>query len=75
MHVQYDCSRILYSSMYLRPCIPLPDDEAKRKIKVEIKPVSNGGGAPISASVDELQKAVGGLELLPQPVVSLLARY
>jgi len=60
-----------------RHSFPL-DDDTKRKIKVEIKPVAaaNGssggasGGGISSASVDELQRAVGGLELLPTPMVS-----
>ena len=46
------------------------DDETSRKgFKVEIKPVANGN-PPISASVDELQRAVGGLGLVPPPLVS-----
>lgn len=50
--------------------LAISDDETtKRKIKVEIKPIANGG-APISASVDELRSAVGAIELLnPPPVV------
>ena len=43
------------------------DEDGKKKIKVEIKPVTNGGGT-ISASVDELKMVVGGgLELVPPP--------
>ena len=48
-----------------------PDDDTKKKIKVEIKPVQANGNPPISASVDELRSAIGGLELLPNPVVGL----
>jgi len=55
------------------------DDDTKRKIKVEIKPVtaaangsSGASGAVSSASVDELQRAVGGLELLPTPMVGMI---
>ena len=44
------------------------DDTTRKGFKVEIKPVTNGN-PPISASVDELQRAVGGLELVPPPLV------
>ena len=37
---------------------------------MEIKPLSNGAGAKAVSNVDELQKAVGGLELVPPPLVS-----
>ena len=53
----------------------LADDDTKKKIKVEIKPLSNGdgsgGGGGVGSSVDELQRAVGGLELVPPPLVSV----
>ncbi len=66
-------------------CVPLflpPDDEAtKKKIRVEIKPVvpngsgggggKGGGASGTGGSVDELQKAVGGLELMPMPVSAI----
>ncbi|XP_057341536.1 F-BAR domain only protein 2 isoform X7 [Microplitis mediator] len=42
------------------------DDERERKIRVEIKPLSNGG-APMSASVDELRATVENLSLSPAP--------
>ncbi|XP_076177908.1 F-BAR domain only protein 2 isoform X4 [Ptiloglossa arizonensis] len=42
------------------------EDERERKIKVEIKPLSNGG-APMSASVDELRATVENLSLSPAP--------
>ncbi|XP_034933888.1 F-BAR domain only protein 2 isoform X2 [Chelonus insularis] len=42
------------------------DDERERKIHVEIKPLSNGG-APMSASVDELRATVENLSLSPAP--------
>jgi len=45
------------------------DDERERKIRVEIKPLSNGG-APMSASVDELRATVENLSLSPAPTVS-----
>lgn len=42
------------------------DDESKRKIKVEIKPVrANGAATP---SFDELSSVIGKLELAPPPV-------
>ena len=51
------------------------DDDTKKKIKVEIKPLSNGDGSgtggAAGSSVDELQRAVGGLELVPPPLVSV----
>lgn len=47
------------------------DDETKRKIKINIKPINGEGDKRKSATVDELQKAVGGLELVPPPLVSL----
>ena len=51
------------------------DDDTKKKIKVEIKPLSNGdgtgSGGGAGSSVDELQRAVGGLELVPPPLVSV----
>lgn len=40
------------------------EDERERKIRVEIKPLSNGG-APMSASVDELRATVENLSLSP----------
>ena len=44
----------------------VPDDETKRKIKVEIKPVhANGTATP---SFDELTSVIGKLELAPPPV-------
>lgn len=46
------------------------EDERERKIRVEIKPLSNGG-APMSASVDELRATVENLSLSPAPTVSL----
>lgn len=45
------------------------EDERERKIRVEIKPLSNGG-APMSASVDELRATVENLSLSPAPTVS-----
>ncbi|XP_033363125.1 F-BAR domain only protein 2 isoform X9 [Bombus vosnesenskii] len=42
------------------------EDERERKIRVEIKPLSNGG-APMSASVDELRATVENLSLSPAP--------
>ncbi|CAL7946477.1 unnamed protein product [Xylocopa violacea] len=42
------------------------EDEKERKIRVEIKPLSNGG-APMSASVDELRATVENLSLSPAP--------
>ncbi|CAL4062770.1 unnamed protein product, partial [Meganyctiphanes norvegica] len=45
------------------------DSEAEqqdKKIHVEIKPISNGG-APISASVDELRATIEGISLSPVP--------
>ncbi|XP_043281494.1 F-BAR domain only protein 2 isoform X2 [Venturia canescens] len=42
------------------------EDERERKIRVEIKPLSNGG-APMSASVDELRATVETLSLSPAP--------
>ena len=43
------------------------DDESKRKIKVEIKPVrANGAATP---SFDELSSVIGKLELAPPPIV------
>lgn len=42
------------------------EDERERKIRVEIKPLSNGGG-PMSASVDELRATVENLSLSPAP--------
>ncbi|XP_043256671.1 F-BAR domain only protein 2 isoform X3 [Colletes gigas] len=42
------------------------DSEDERKIRVEIKPLSNGG-APMSASVDELRATVENLSLSPAP--------
>ncbi len=60
----------------LYPHTTIDDDTTKKKIRVEIKPVvangssSVGGSSAISASVDELQRAVGGLELVPLPLVS-----
>ena len=51
------------------------DDDTKKKIKVEIKPLANGpgggSGAGAGSNVDELQRAVGGLELVPPPLVSI----
>lgn len=44
------------------------EDERERKIRVEIKPLSNGG-APMSASVDELRATVENLSLSPAPTV------
>ncbi|XP_011637541.1 F-BAR domain only protein 2 isoform X3 [Pogonomyrmex barbatus] len=41
------------------------EDERERKIRVEIKPLSNG--APMSASVDELRATVENLSLSPAP--------
>ncbi|XP_073994269.1 F-BAR domain only protein 2 isoform X9 [Rhodnius prolixus] len=40
------------------------DEEREKKIRVEIKPLSNGAG-PISASVDELRATVENLSLSP----------
>ncbi|BES89771.1 SAFF [Nesidiocoris tenuis] len=40
------------------------DDEREKKIRVEIKPLSNGSG-PMSASVDELRATVENLSLSP----------
>ena len=55
------------------------DDDTKKKIKVEIKPLSNGpgsgGGAGAGSNVDELQRAVGGLELVPPPLVSIEYKF
>jgi hypothetical protein len=49
-----------------RSCFYL-DDESKRKIKVEIKPVrANGAATP---SFDELSSVIGKLELAPPPIV------
>ena len=45
------------------------EDERERKIRVEIKPISNGV-APMSASVDELRATVENLSLSPAPIVS-----
>ncbi|XP_043675767.1 F-BAR domain only protein 2 isoform X3 [Vespula pensylvanica] len=42
------------------------EDERERKIRVEIKPLSNGA-APMSASVDELRATVENLSLSPAP--------
>ncbi|EGI63487.1 FCH domain only protein 2 [Acromyrmex echinatior] len=42
------------------------EDERERKIRVEIKPLSNGS-APMSASVDELRATVENLSLSPAP--------
>ncbi|XP_012234719.2 F-BAR domain only protein 2 isoform X3 [Linepithema humile] len=42
------------------------EDDRERKIRVEIKPLSNGG-APMSASVDELRATVENLSLSPAP--------
>ncbi|KAK0096582.1 hypothetical protein PV326_005078 [Microctonus aethiopoides] len=42
------------------------EDERERKIRVEIKPLSNGN-APMSASVDELRATVENLSLSPAP--------
>ncbi|KAF7994186.1 hypothetical protein HCN44_011455 [Aphidius gifuensis] len=42
------------------------EDEKERKIRVEIKPLTNGN-APISASVDELRATVENLSLSPAP--------
>lgn len=42
----------------------IPDDEREKKIRVEIKPLSNGSG-PMSASVDELRATVENLSLSP----------
>lgn len=50
------------------------EDERERKIRVEIKPLSNGG-APMSASVDELRATVENLSLSPAPTVSLLSLH
>lgn len=47
------------------------EDERERKIRVEIKPLSNGG-APMSASVDELRATVENLSLSPAPTVSYI---
>lgn len=44
------------------------EDDRERKIRVEIKPLSNGG-APMSASVDELRTTVENLSLSPAPTV------
>ena len=45
----------------------ISDDESKRKIKVEIKPVrANGAATP---SFDELSSVIGKLELAPPPIV------
>lgn len=44
------------------------EDDRERKIRVEIKPLSNGG-APMSASVDELRATVENLSLSPAPTV------
>ena len=49
------------------------DDDATKKIKVVIKSVQNGN-PPISASVDELRSAIGGLEIAPIPPVSLISQ-
>ncbi|XP_011503178.1 PREDICTED: FCH domain only protein 2 isoform X2 [Ceratosolen solmsi marchali] len=43
------------------------EDDRERKIRVEIKPLSNGG-APMSASVDELRATVENLSLSPAPM-------
>ncbi|KAL1129960.1 hypothetical protein AAG570_012904 [Ranatra chinensis] len=40
------------------------DDDRERKIRVEIKPISNGSG-PMSASVDELRATVENISLSP----------
>ncbi|KAK7083553.1 hypothetical protein SK128_020390, partial [Halocaridina rubra] len=40
------------------------DAEGDKKIHVEIKPISNGG-APMSASVDELRATIEGMSLSP----------
>lgn len=40
------------------------DEEREKKIRVEIKPISNGAG-PISASVDELRATVENFSLSP----------
>ncbi|XP_024940431.1 F-BAR domain only protein 2 isoform X2 [Cephus cinctus] len=42
------------------------DEKDKKLLRVEIKPLSNGG-APISASVDELRATVENLSLSPAP--------
>lgn len=50
------------------------EDERERKIRVEIKPLSNGG-APMSASVDELRATVENLSLSPAPTVRSLLPF
>ncbi len=44
------------------------DETTRRKIKVEIKPVTSNGGGKSVASVDELRSVVTGLELPPPPI-------
>ncbi len=54
------------------------DDTTKKKIRVEIKPVvpngsggADGSSPAISASLNELERAVGGLEIVPPPLVRI----
>lgn len=50
------------------------EDDRERKIRVEIKPLSNGG-APMSASVDELRATVENLSLSPAPTVCFFSFF
>ncbi|XP_073994268.1 F-BAR domain only protein 2 isoform X8 [Rhodnius prolixus] len=52
------------SSFYSSSDTDSADEEREKKIRVEIKPLSNGAG-PISASVDELRATVENLSLSP----------
>ncbi|XP_033213673.1 F-BAR domain only protein 2 isoform X2 [Belonocnema kinseyi] len=59
----WDSERGFYSSSDTES-----DDEKYRKLRVEIKPLSNGN-TPISASVDELRATVENLSLITAPTV------
>lgn len=46
------------------------DEEREHKIHIEIKPLSNGG-APMSASVDELRATVENISLSPIAILAV----
>lgn len=60
----WDSERGFYSSSDTES-----DDERDRKLRVEIKPLSNGN-TPMSASVDELRATMENLSLITAPMVS-----